>query len=75
MVEEGWLKMLRERKFRELKTADEEKGLLENPFQNQHVMSRIGLLIFFHGGKMQGWTNKHLTNKQGSTWNATKSKV
>ena len=54
MVEEGWLKMLRERKFRELKTADEEKGLLENPFQNQHVMSRIGLLIFFHGGKMQG---------------------
>ena len=54
MVEEGWLKMLRERKFRELKTADEEKGLLENPFQNQHDMSRIGLLIFFHGGKMQG---------------------
>ena len=27
MVEEGWLKMLRKRKFRELKTADEEKAL------------------------------------------------
>ena len=26
MVEEGWLKMLRKRKFRELKTADEEKA-------------------------------------------------
>ena len=29
MVQEGWLKMLLERKFRELKTADEEKALLK----------------------------------------------
>ena len=32
MVEEGRLKMLRERKFTELKTADEKKALLEKSF-------------------------------------------
>ena len=33
------------RKFRELKTADEEKALLENLFQNQHDMSQSSLFI------------------------------
>ena len=50
MVEEGWLKMLRKRKFRELKTADEEKGLSEKSFPKS---TQIGLL-FLHSGKMQG---------------------
>ena len=54
MVEGGWLKMLRKRKFKELKTADEGKALLENPLQNQHDTSQNGLLIFSHSGKKQG---------------------
>ena len=43
MVEEGWLKMLRKRKFRELKTAVEDKALLEKSKSTD--MSQIGLSI------------------------------
>ena len=43
VLEEDWLKMLRKRKFRELKTADEDKALLEKSFTKSTDMSQIGL--------------------------------
>ena len=39
MGEGGWLKMPRKRKFRDLKTADNEKALLEISFQNYIVLT------------------------------------
>ena len=72
MAEGGWLKMPPKKKFRELKSADEEKALLEKSVPKS---TESGLLIFLHSGKMQGWTNKQRTKKQGSTWNGTKYKV
>ena len=41
MVEEGWLKMLCKRKFRELKPDEEEKALLKNPFQNHRLATSL----------------------------------
>ena len=58
MVEGGSLKMPPKRKFRELKTTDEEKALLENPSQNQHDMSQTGLLIYF-----AQWQNARLNQQ------------
>ena len=59
VVEEGWLKMLRKRKFREMKTADEEKALLEKSFSKSTDMSQIGLSI------VAQWQNARL-NKQAA---------
>ena len=40
---------------KELKTADEEKALLEKSVpKSTRYMSQSGLLIFLHSGKMQG---------------------
>ena len=64
MVEEGWLKMLRKRNLRKLKTADEENPCLKNPFQNQRDMSQIDVSIFSHSGKMQYLTNKQLKQEE-----------
>ena len=50
MVEEGWLKMLRKRKFRELKTADEEKALLEKSFPKSTRYVTNWSSIFFAQG-------------------------
>ena len=40
MVEGGWLKMPPKRKFRELKTADEEKALLETSSERRSRVPR-----------------------------------
>ena len=42
------------RKFRELKTADEEKALLEKSFSKSTDMSQIGFSIVAQNGRMQG---------------------
>ena len=68
--------MLRKRKFRELKTANEEKAFLEKSTQKSTNMSQNGLLIFSHSGKYKPeQTSKEPKKKKGLTWNGTKSKV
>ena len=60
MVEEGWLKMLRKRKFRELKTADEEKALLKKSVpKSTRDVSKWSFNIFAR------WQNARL-NKQAA---------
>ena len=50
----NWLKMLRKRKFRELKTADEDKAMLEksSPKSTRYVTNWSFSIL--HSGKMQG---------------------
>ena len=75
MVEGGCLKMRPKRKFRELKTADEEKALLEKSIpKSTRYVTKWSFNIFAH------WENARLNKKaanekQGWTWNGTKSKV
>ena len=58
MVEGGWLKMPPKRKFRELKTADEEKELLEKSVPNStRYVTKWSFNIFAQ------WQNARL-NKQ-----------
>ena len=58
MVEGGWLKMPPKRKFRELKTADEEKALLEKYFpKSTRYVTKRSFNIFAQ------WQNARL-NKQ-----------
>ena len=60
MVEGGWLKMPPERKFRELKTADEEKALLEKSVpKSTRYATKWSLNIFAQ------WQNARL-NKQAA---------
>ena len=64
MVEEGWLKMLRKRKLRELKPADEEKPLLEKSFpKSLRYVTNWSFNIF---APWQNATlNKQATNEKG----------
>ena len=60
MVQEGWLKMLLERKFRELKTADEEKALLK---KSSPKSTRYGTNWSFN--IFAQWQNARLNKQAG----------
>ena len=72
MVEGGWLRMLRKRKFRELKTADEKS---EKSAAKTRYVAKWYFIIRTVATCKAEQTNKQRAKKQGSTLNGTKSTV
>ena len=69
MVEGGWLKMPPKRKFRELKTADEEKALLEKSVpKSTRYVTKWSFNIFAQ------WQNARL-NKQEAGFDVERDKI
>ena len=63
MVEGGWLKMPPKRKFREMKTADEEKALLEKSVpKSTRYVTKWSFNIFAQWQNAR--LNKHAANEE-----------